>query len=186
MPYLITENLQLETIRLYPPIMALPKWTNQYPQDLKIGTETLSIPANTAVLTSLLAIQTHPTYWKPDPLKWLPSRWIRPSLSSNSSPSNTNLAAKLQSEDIVVPLKGTYFPWSDGPQNCPGKKFAQVEFVAVLACLFRDHRVHVVLKDGEDFQKAQERVLAVAEDCEQGLLLRMRDADSIRLAWEKV
>lgn len=177
----MTKILQLETLRLYPPILALPKWTNQYPQDLQIGSKTLSIPSNTAILTSLLAMQTHPKYWKQDPLKWQPLRWIKSSPSSN-----TNLAAKLQAEEIFVPLKGTYFPWSDGPQNCPGKKFAQVEFVAVLACLFRDHRVRVVLKDGEDCQKAQRRVLAVAEDCELGLLLRVRDADSVRLAWEKV
>ena len=56
----------------------------------------------------------------------------------------------------------------------------------MLACLFRDHCVRVVLRDGEDFHKAQQRVLAVTEDCEQGLLLRMRDADSVRLAWERV
>ena len=165
--------------------MALPKWTNQYPQDLKIGTETLSIPSNTAVLTSLLTIQTDPKYWKEDPLKWQPSRWITSPKSSGATCSELNITAKFQSEEIYVPLKGTYFPWSDGPQNCPGKKFAQVKFVAVLACLFRDHRVQVIPKVGEDVHKARERVLAVTEDCEQGLLLRMRDADNVRLGWER-
>lgn len=133
-------------------------------------------------MTSLLAIHTHPKYWSLDPLVWRPSRWISSSGNGDVTKPITN---RLEDEELLVPIKGTYFPWSDGPQNCPGKKFAQVEFVAVLARLFRDHRVQVVLNKGENFQGARERVLAVAENSEQGLLLRMRDADSVRLSWER-
>lgn len=56
----------------------------------------------------------------------------------------------------------------------------------MLAALLREHRVRVVCGDGEDVQMARRRILAVVEDCEVGLLLRMRDADSVRLVWEKV
>ncbi|KAL9625277.1 MAG: hypothetical protein Q9160_000679 [Pyrenula sp. 1 TL-2023] len=81
---------------------------------------------------------------------------------------------------------GTYFPWSDGPQFCPGKKFAQVEFVAVLATLFRDHRVKPALNKGESEANGRKRALGVCEDSEHVLLLRMRDGDSTRSVWERV
>lgn len=34
-----------------------------------------------------------------------------------------------------------FYPWSGGPRVCPGQKFAQVEFVAVLACVLRGAKV---------------------------------------------
>lgn len=99
--------------------------------------------------------------------------------------SNASTAENLEREELYVPPKGTYFPWSDGPQFCPGKKFAQVEFVAVLAALFKEHRVHPLLQEGEDVESGRKRALAVCEDSEHVLLLRMRDGDSIRLVWEQ-
>ena len=181
---------QLETLRLFPPILALPKWTNHHPQPLNIGDKTLSIPARTAVLPSLLAVQMLPEYWDGSPHVWQPSRWLSKPTPDRERPvdDDDDLASQQQQqreEEILVPLTGTYFPWSDGPQNCPGKRFAQVEVVAVLACLFRDHRVRIALEPGEDFAKARRRVLGVLEDCEQGLLLRMRRADGVRLVWDR-
>jgi cytochrome P450 len=87
---------------------------------------------------------------------------------------------------MVTPAPNTYFPWSDGPQNCPGARFSQVEFVAVLACILRDHRVSIIRRPGESFEQAKERALATTEDCDMELLLRMRDADKVKLACRKV
>ena len=143
------------------------------------------IPPHTGVMPSLLTVQTYPKYW-PDPLLWQPSRWIFQSPDPGSNGSGLSLAARLRQEALVVPIQSTYFPWSDGPQNCPGAKFAQVEFVAVLACLLRDHRVGVVHEPGESFEQAKKRALAVTEDCDMELLLRMRNADKVRLAWKGV
>jgi len=86
----------------------------------------------------------------------------------------------------MTPRQSTYFPWSDGPQNCPGAKFAQVEFIAVLACLLRDHRVGILREKDESFESARARALATAEDCDMELLLRMRDAEKVRLVWKRV
>ncbi|KAI9674467.1 MAG: hypothetical protein M1817_001805 [Caeruleum heppii] len=172
-----------ETIRLYPPIMALPKWTNQFSQTLRVGEKTLSLPSRTAVLPSLLAVQTLPQYWSEDHSIWRPARWV---LSSGPEASKSDLSGRSGKEELFTPRKGTYFPWSDGPQSCPGKKFAQVEFVAVIACLLQHHRVRLVPAMGEDWNMARLRTLKVLEDCDQGLLLRMRYADSVKLAWGRV
>lgn len=162
--------------------MALPKWTNEHPQRLQIGEKTIVIPPQTGVMPSLLAVHTLPQYWQ-DPLLWRPSRWIIPS----STTTTTTLTEPhspptgLHSEDILTPAQSTYFPWSDGPQNCPGAKFAQVEFVAVLACILRNHRVGVVGEPNESPERAKQRALDTTQDCNMELLLRMRDADSVRL-----
>ena len=162
-----------------------------------MGERTIVIPPQIGVMPSLLAVQTHPDHWQ-DPLVWKPSRWI----SSSTPPAPTTITPssktgtkadttatpphRHQQETLTVPAQSTYFPWSDGPQNCPGAKFAQVEFVAVLACLLKDHRVGVVCQAGEGPVQARQRALATAEDCDLTLLLRMRDADSVRLAWKRV
>ena len=137
------------------------------------------MPPHTGVMPSLLAVQTHPKYWR-DPLLWMPQRWISTSAPS-SRISSSNITSQLQQEQVIIPLEGTYFPWSAGPQNCPGLRFAQVEFVAVLAYLIRDHRMDIVHGPNESSAQAKERVLATTEDCDVGLLLRMRNADKIRL-----
>ena len=138
------------------------------------------MPPQTGVMPSLLAIQTHPEYWT-DPLLWMPSRWISGSTTSDSSIPNSNFRTQLKQEEVIIPLEGTYFPWSAGPQNCLGVKFAQVEFVAVLAYLMRDHRIEIICEPNESPVQERERVLATTEDCDVGLLLRMRNAENIRL-----
>ena len=154
--------------------MSLPKWTNDRSQSLKIGEQTIMIPPNTGVMPSLLAVQTHPKYWE-DPLVWKPSRWI------SSSTATSSLGTRLQAEAVFTPRKCTYFPWSDGPQNCPGAKFAHVEAVAVIANLLRDHRFSAVHNPGESFVQAQKRILATTDDVNMEMLLRMKDADRVRL-----
>ena len=163
--------------------MALPKYTNQTSQTLKINHHALSIDADTMVIPSLLAMHTHPRHWGKEALTWQPSRWI---LSGNPNSEISNRSrSPIIDEELFVPPKGTYFPWSDGPQNCPGKKFSQVEFVAVIACLLQKHRVRPLYLEGESQESARERILRVCEDSELVLLLRMRNADSVKLVWEQ-
>lgn len=165
----------LETLRLYPPIMSLPKWSNNQPQTLPLGDRSLNVPPNTGVMPSLLAIQTLPKYW-PDPLVWKPYRWI--SHSAVDPPKVTNSLH----EELIESTPNTYFPWSDGPQNCPGEKFAQVEFVAVLAALLQEHRLQVIPRDGETNESARKRCLEATQDCDMQLLLRMKDAKDLKIA----
>ncbi|KAH8588441.1 hypothetical protein B0O99DRAFT_655953 [Bisporella sp. PMI_857] len=98
----------------------------------------------------------------------------------------SDFASRLKSEYVVIPVQSTFFPWLDGPQNCPGRKFSQVEFLATLAVLLRSHRVSAVLTVGETAQEAKERALIVTQGCTMKLLLRMQHADQVRLASKKV
>ncbi|KAF2188427.1 cytochrome P450 monooxygenase [Zopfia rhizophila CBS 207.26] len=162
----------LETLRLHPPILALPKWTNEHPQNLRVGDRTIVIPPYSGVSPSVLASHTLPQYW-PEPLVWKPSRWI-----VRETPESE--------ESVYTPPEGTYYPWSDGPQICLGVRFSQVEFVAILACLLRDHRVSVVSDGTETEEVITARVIEVIENCDFQMLLRMIDPDKITLRCQPI
>jgi cytochrome P450 len=54
---------------------------------------------------------------------------------------------------LVKPAKGTFLPFSEGARACSGKKFATVQFVAVLFTLFREHRVE--LEEGWNVERVK-------------------------------
>ncbi len=176
----------LETLRLYPPILALPKWTKDHPQTLRVGEREVVIPSRTNVSPSLLAIQTHPEFWDV-PLLWKPSRWTEKQPDSEHQKSREKQSDSAEETLLSPPIPHTYFPWSDGPQNCPGAKFALVEGVAVLATLLRSHSVEIVREgEGEGFEAARERVMKCVEDCDMQLLLRMRDAERVKIRVRRI
>lgn len=85
----------------------------------------------------------------------------------------------------MVPEKGTFTAWSEGAHSCPGKRFAQVEFVATMAALFRNHRVQPVTRKGETLDEARNRVLNVVKDSSVELLLQMRIPHSVAVTWSR-
>lgn len=164
----------LETLRLYPPATAIPKYTNTTAQPLVIDGKQHLIPPHTFVNLNVMALHTLPKYWGPNSLDWLPDRWVRSSSAA-------------MEETITVPPggKGTYVPWSEGARVCPGKKFAQVEFVATLARLFCGRRVRPRLLEGESEREARERVQRVVGDSGVVITLKMRRARDVELVWER-
>lgn len=133
------------------------------------------IPAQTFVLPSLMAVHAHTRYWGADSLLWRPARWIV------SDPLGSK--AGLDAESLFMPVQGTYFPWSDGQRNYPGKKFAQVEFVAVIANLFREHKVLPKRMVGESEKRARRRVLETVDDSAVKMLLQMKDPARVAVRW---
>lgn len=128
------------------------------------------LPYHTYVLTNLIAMHTLPEYWGKDHLEWKPERWI-----DHHGPS--------REETIRDPPSGkdTFFPWSRGGRGCPGKKFSQVEFVAIVSVLCRQYRIEVVPKQGETPEQARMRCRAVIEDSQTEITLRMNDPWSVNL-----
>lgn len=94
-------------------------------------TTTIIVPPNTLINLNIHAAQTNPATF-PAPDIWNPKRWI-------DSPTTTS-PSLLESESLISHPLG-YLPWSSGPRICPGLKFAQVEFAAVLATVLRGARI---------------------------------------------
>jgi cytochrome P450 len=162
--------IMYETLRLYGPTTTLPKYTNDKAQPLTISSEHHIIPAHTVIHLNQSAVHTLPKYWGSNSLDWLPDRWI-------SSSAGTYAAKEPPGG------KGTFVPWAEGARICPGKKFAQVEFVAVLAVLFRRWKVRPATREGESLEEARERVLRVVKDSEVVITLQMKDPGNVGLIW---
>ncbi|MCJ1289405.1 hypothetical protein MMC34_000937 [Xylographa carneopallida] len=176
--------VMLETLRLYNPVPGIPKWTSTHSAMLRIQGQDYLIPPQTLVVPSLMALHTHPRYWGHDSLVWRPSRWIVTSSRKGPDLRNDSKTA-FEEEELLVPIKGSYIPWSEGAANCPGKKFAQVEFVAAMTSLFKDHRVQPLTKRGETLEQARRPVLDVVADSAVNLLLEMQDPGSVALRWTR-
>ena len=71
----------------------------------------------------------------------------------------------------------TFVPWSDGPQGCVGKKFSQVEGAAILACLFKSHRLRLKTKAGEREEEVRKMARDCADDVNYQLMLKMNHID---------
>ncbi|MCJ1388203.1 hypothetical protein MMC18_001048 [Xylographa bjoerkii] len=191
-----------ETLRLYGPTPFIPRATppNSPTDPLTVHSTTFPIPPDTYVTINVQALHTNPHTWGPDALTWRPGRWIQPSHAANSTPhskqaektypdSKQTETTPLDSvpETLFNPPKGTFIPWADGPRNCPGQKVARVEFVAVLATLFRKAQVRPAGGEAgaQGVGEARARVLDVVEASSiQAVTLQMPDAGrAVRLVW---
>ena len=172
----LTYSPQFETVRLYTAV-AIAKSTGPHPQSLKLGTSTITIPKNTVIIPNYSALHTHPRYWGENSLDFEPSRWIE------SSPSSPHPVEHLKEP----PTRNSPFVgWSGGARSCPGRKFAQVEFVGVLVGLFRDFKVRPVPLRGEDDEMARARLLhQIRYDTGMRLLLQMLHPERAVLEWRR-
>ncbi len=176
---------QYETVRLYTPV-AIVKTTNAEPQPVKIGDKTVIIPAKTLLIPNYSAMHTHPRYWGLDSLTWQPSRWIRSDSSTSTYPSDKKNVLALESFPPLPKDASPFIGWSAGVRGCPGRKFSQVEFVAVMAALFRQWKVKPVLEAGEDDAMARSRIQRLVEkDSGMVLLLQLLHPERAVLTWER-
>lgn len=163
-----------ETLRLYTVVPAI-KWTGDHPTTLEVGDQTLNLPPKTIILPSYCSMHTDPRYWGADSLTWRPSRWIRP---GNNKPGD---------EEIDMNQRGAFLGWSEGTRDCPGKKFSQVEFVALMVGLFQHWRVEPAKEQpGESTEAARQRILRlIEEDSGWVLLLQMLHPERAPLVWRR-
>lgn len=165
-----------ETLRLYNPLLSIIKGTQNHATDLTIDGKSYIIPPNTRIILNLNAVHTHPRYWGDDSLEWKPSRWIRASKGNSLA---------IDQEYIFTPPRGAFMGWSDGKRACPGKKFGQVEHAAVMAALFRNHRVGPAKLEGEDMDQARKRAADCIADSGMRLLFQMLPPESVALIWSR-
>lgn len=180
--FVLTSCAQLEVLRLYGPTQFVVKSTiGPHGQDLEVEGKTCRIPPNTLVMPNGIASQTLPEYWGEDTLEWKPARWIESKTvkGNDFSLKGYNGVA----ESVLPPAKAeeTFLPWSAGGRVCPGKRFSQVEFVAIISLLLSRYVINIVPREGESEQRARERCFAVINNSASELTLQMKDPTSIRL-----
>lgn len=156
--------------------MKIPKSTGNYPHQITLGKREFAIPAHTHVFPNIVGLHHNSDYWGADSMVWRPSWWIEQSIPNSTF---------LEDETIKSPVKGSYVPWAEGPRICPGKKFSQVEFVAVIANLLREHTIEVITNLNETKDQACARVLSVVRDSDGKITLQMKRPDSIKLKFLK-
>lgn len=137
------------------------------------------LPPSTFVNLNVQALHTDPKTWSSDSLSWRPSRWFTD--SSRGTPSEK----KTESQTFISLPKGSFIPWADGPRVCPGQKFAQVEFVAVVATLLGEYRVKPVLETGQTEEDGRKALLEMVDDSAIfAITLQMNQPRKVALVWE--
>jgi cytochrome P450 len=154
-----------ETLRLLQPIINIPKSTAPgRPQMVTMNGEQKTIPGGTQI-SLCAAIHRNPKYWpapteegstngQPDVDRFRPERWLGDAKTSDEfvdinyddeelrGPSGEDTSAHL-----FRPVKGSYIPFSDGFRSCIGRRFAQVEVLAVLAVIFSQYSVELAVDE---------------------------------------
>ncbi|KAL4881784.1 hypothetical protein BJY04DRAFT_217850 [Aspergillus karnatakaensis] len=140
--------------------MVIPKWTNEVPRTLEVGEGTIDTPHNTGVSPSVLPFHTHPDIWE-DPPAWKLLRWV-------SAPAERAIA----DEVFHMPSRSTYISWSDGPLSLLGSELSQVETVAVLVSLLRDHQISALPEPEErQFEDTKRRTIVTIDDVDMQTFL---------------
>jgi len=156
-----TQALLYETLRLYTPVAHISRQLAVAQSFTTASGETFQVHGGSLVYVNVDGIMADTEIWGPDALTFRPSRWL-----------TTNSAGAVE---LIQPPKGTFLPWSGGPRVCPGMKMAQVEFVAVLATVFRYGRVESLV--------GKERLEELMVDSQPRITLQMNRPEEVKLRW---
>ena len=113
----LTRQVLEESMRLFPPIWAIPR---QASSDDEIGG--YRIPAGSTVVVSPYVTHRHPAVWE-EPDKFDPARF--------------------SAENARLHPKGSFFPFLSGPHQCIGQDFAMLEMQFVLAIVLQSFNVEI-------------------------------------------
>ncbi|NP_001165981.1 cytochrome P450 4AB14 precursor [Nasonia vitripennis] len=106
------ERCVKESLRLFP---TAPHIVRAVTEDIQL--KNYMVPAGTDIFVPIHILHRDPKYWS-DPLKFDPDRFL-PGEAEKRYPF-------------------TYLPFSHGPRNCIGQKFAIAELKSLLACVLRN------------------------------------------------
>lgn len=166
--------LMYETLRFYGPVPMSPREVEPSSRTdipLLINGRTHYIPTGVLILMNFVAFQCDPAAWGNDALVFNPKRFM----------ATDDTTGKEAFRDPTMP-NSSFTAWNVGTRTCPGKKFSQVEFVAVVSTLFAGStRVRLARKGGE----SQEQVVANAERAMAASTteVAMRMREEVELEW---
>ncbi|KAF1916394.1 cytochrome P450 monooxygenase-like protein [Ampelomyces quisqualis] len=161
----MTAAVMNETLRLMQPVVNIPKSTAPgRPQQITLDGEHYTIPGGCHIFLNC-AIHRNPRYWPApsdaleaekdeDVNRFRPERWLTKTKISDDfidiSYDDEELrgpSGEDTSSQLFKPVKGSYIPFSDGFRSCIGRRFAQVEILAVLAVIFSQYSVELAVDD---------------------------------------
>jgi cytochrome P450 len=161
----MTAAVMNETLRLLQQIVNIPKSTAPgRSQQIALDGEQYTIPGGCHIFLNC-AVHRNPRYWPAPPNaseedkvedvnRFRPERWLSKTKVSDDfvdinyddedlrGPSGEDTSSQL-----FKPVKGSYIPFSDGFRSCIGRRFAQVEILAVLAVIFSQYSVELAVDD---------------------------------------
>ncbi|TGZ44697.1 Cytochrome P450 4C1 [Temnothorax longispinosus] len=134
------ERVIKETLRLFP---SVPFITRKLTENVKLDNYTL--PKGISVTLAILLAHRNPKVW-PDPMKFDPDRFL-PENSKDRNPY-------------------AYVPFSAGPRNCIGQRFALLEEKIMLAAILRKWRI----KSVKTFDTIEYGGTLILRPCEEVLI----------------
>ncbi|CAH1118517.1 unnamed protein product [Phaedon cochleariae] len=139
-----TERVIKETLRLFPIAAILGRTLEE---DIDLG-DGITLPAGSSAGFGTVHIHRDPKYW-PNPFKFDPDRFLP--------------------EEVSKRHPCTYIPFSYGPRNCIGWRYALSNLKTIIATVIRRYRFHTEYKSVEEIE------------LKINLLLRMRDGPKVWL-----
>lgn len=164
-----------EELRLLAPVVGVPKCTaKKSPQPLNVDGKKCTVPEDVYISLITPAVHRNPKQWPAGPPsdpshpahpisnvdndleEFKPERWLLDSEAkrtasmpdqdgdTEASHLGVNTAADT-SAALYRPPKGAYIPFSEGYRSCIGRRFAQVEILAVLALIFSRYSVELAV-----------------------------------------
>ena len=85
----------------------------------------------------------------------------------------------------MIPDHGGFIGWSTGPRSCPGKKFSQAEFVAVIATLIKDWYIEPLRYREESDEAARKRLHGVINDNFYNMTPKMKNPEKAAITFVK-
>jgi len=108
----------LEVLRLYSPVGMIVRFTSQ--EEVFHG---YTIPAKTRLVIPVHLVHRHPLYWGSNPDDFQPERW-------------------LDDQENAKRHKFCFLPFSAGPRNCIGQRFAEMEAKLIVTNIVRAFAIH--------------------------------------------
>lgn len=203
---------QYETLRLYGPIIWVPRETPRNTETIFLGSKSgkapVPVPPNTDVHLNMYARQVSTEIWGPGALHFRPDRFVFPEEEPVPAGWIEHGVASERKEKLASPPSSHFSPWILGPRICPGMKFSQVssprrrytrqadksqvEFVAAISTLFSQARVYPAdsgtkgsLKPEQPDDDAYRTLQKTVEDSSfRESTLAITRPEDVRLVWE--